>query len=70
MIRKTPLIIALSLARVSALSASLPAVQAAARDGRGDLMQAPRWGDITSEGSIQAPRGNGPRDTNHHAPRA
>jgi hypothetical protein len=70
MIRRTPLIIALSLALVSALSASLPAVQAAARDGRGDLMQAPRWGDITGEGSIQSPRGNGPREPSHQAPRA
>lgn len=70
MIRKTPLIIALSLALVSALSASLPTVQAASRDGRGDQMQAPRRGDITGEGSIQSPRGGGPRDTTHQAPRA
>ena len=70
MIRKTPLIIALSLALVSALSASLPTVQAASRDGRGDQIQAPRWGDIIGEDSIQAPREGGPRDTSPQAPRA
>lgn len=70
MIRKTRLIIALSLGLVSALSASLPTVQAASRDRRGDEIQAPRWGDVTGEGSIQSPREGGPRDTTHQAPRA
>lgn len=70
MIRKIPLIIALSLALVSALATSLPTVQAASRDGRGDEIQAPRWGDITGEGSIQSPREGGTRDTTHQAPRA
>ncbi len=66
MIRKTPLVIALSLTLVSALSASLPTFQAASRDA----IQAPRWGDVNGEGSIQSPRGGGPRDTTHQAPRA
>lgn len=70
MIRKTPLIIALSLALVSALSASLPTVQAASRDGRGDQMQAPRWGDVTGESDIQSPRSGGREGTTHQAPRA
>lgn len=70
MIRKTPLIIALSLALVSALSAAPPTVQAASQNGRGDKIQAPRWGDVSGEGSIQSPRGDGPRDTSHQAPRA
>ncbi len=66
MIRKTPLVIALSLMLVSALSASLPTVQAASRDE----IQAPRWGDVSGEGSIQSPRGGDSRDTTHQAPRA
>lgn len=70
MIRKTPLIIALSLALVPALSASLPTVQAASRIGRGDQVQAPRWGDVTGESDIQSPRSGDREGTTHQAPRA
>lgn len=66
MIRQTPFVIALSLALISALSPSLPTFQAASRDE----IQAPRWGGISGEGSIQSPRGGGHRDTTHQAPRA